>query len=169
MIFPQQISLPLFPVFLSEPLNAILDKKNWPGWQEGSGKVKILPRMGLAFGLGAFQRPRNGSRTPEMDPKWFPQLPLVDLSPFPGSLTHFGASRRLLGQKQGPFWAIFWPSLTPPANLVKKISSKMACTGVPHIVLHVLCSTRTSGGYFRPSEVRFRGIFGPFGRFLFYK
>ena len=46
---------------------------------------------------------------------------------------------------------------------------KMICTGVPHIVLHVLCSTRTSGGYFRPSEVRFRGIFGPFGRFLLYK
>ena len=26
----------------------------------------------------------------------------------------------------------------------------------PHIVLHVSCWTRTSGGYFRPSEVRFR-------------
>ena len=38
--------------------------------------------------------------------------------------------------------------------------SKMACTGVPHIVLHVSCWTRTSGGYFRPSEVRFRGILG---------
>ena len=25
-----------------------------------------------------------------------------------------------------------------------------------HIVLHVSCRTRTSGGYFRPSEVRFR-------------
>ena len=34
----------------------------------------------------------------------------------------------------------------------------MACTCVPHIVLHVSCRTRTSGGYFRPSEVRFRGI-----------
>ena len=32
----------------------------------------------------------------------------------------------------------------------------MACTCVPHIVLHVSCRTRTSGGYFRPSEVRFR-------------
>ena len=34
----------------------------------------------------------------------------------------------------------------------------MACTGVPHIVLHVLCSTRTSEGYYEPSEIRFEGI-----------
>ena len=34
----------------------------------------------------------------------------------------------------------------------------MACTDVPHIVLHVSCWTYTSGGYFWPSEVRFRGI-----------
>ena len=32
----------------------------------------------------------------------------------------------------------------------------MALTCVPQIVLHVSCRTRTSGGYFRPSEVRFR-------------
>ena len=54
--------------------------------------------------------------------------------------------------------ALFWPSLTHPANLVKFFWSKMACTGVPHIVLRVSCGTRTSGGYFWPSEVRFRGI-----------
>ena len=52
--------------------------------------------------------------------------------------------------------ALFWPSLTPPANPVKFFWSKMACTCGPHIVLHVSCRTRTSGGYFRPSEVRFR-------------
>ena len=52
--------------------------------------------------------------------------------------------------------ALFWPSLTPPPNPVKFFWSKMACTCVPHIVLHVSCRTRTSGGYFRPSEVRFR-------------
>ena len=52
--------------------------------------------------------------------------------------------------------ALFWPSLTPPANPVKFFWSKMACTCVPHIVLHVSCRTCTSGGYFRPSEVRFR-------------
>ena len=55
-----------------------------------------------------------------------------------------------------PECAIFWPSLAPPANPVKFFWSKMACTCVPHIVLHVSCRTRTSGGYFRPSEVRFR-------------
>ena len=57
----------------------------------------------------------------------------------------------------------------PPANPVKLFWFKMTWKGVPHIVLHVLCSTCTSGGYLRPSEVRFRGIFGPFGRFLLYK
>ena len=133
-------------------------KKIWPGWQGGSGKVQILPNMGLIFGFWALKRPLNGSRTPEMDPKWSPQLPLIDLSPFPGSWTHLGASRGLRSQKRGPYLAIFGPSLTPPANPVKFFWSKMACTGVPHIVLHVSCRTRTSGGYFWPSEVRFRGI-----------
>ena len=133
-------------------------KKIWPGWQGGSGKVQILPNMGLVFGFWALKRPLNGSRTPEMDPKWSPQLPLIDLSPFPGSWTHLGASRGLRSQKRGPYLAIFGPSLTPPANPVKFFWSKMACTGVPHIVLHVSCRTRTSGGYFWPSEVRFRGI-----------
>ena len=78
--------------------------------------------------------------------------------PFLGSWTHLGASRGLRSQKWGPYLAIFGPSLTPPANPVKFFWSKMACTGVPHIVLHVSCRTRTSGGCFWPSEVRFRGI-----------
>ena len=41
----------------------------------------------------------------------------------------------------------------------------MAFTGVPHIVLHVLCSTRTSGrGYFRPqkSVLSLIAVFGCF-------
>ena len=88
----------------------------------------------------------------------FAGLPLNNFCPFSGSLTHLGASRGLQSQKRGPFWIVFWPSLTPPANPVKFFWSKMACTGVPHIVLHVSCRTRTSGGYFWPSEVRFRGI-----------
>ena len=73
-----------------------------------------------------------------------------------------GGQRR---SKYCPEWAsllaleaIFWPSLTPPANPVNFFWSKMACTGVPHIVLHVSCPTRTSGGYFRPSWVRIRAI-----------
>ena len=39
-------------------------------------------------GFGAVQRPLNWSMTPEMDPKWSPQLPLIDLSPFPDRLKH---------------------------------------------------------------------------------
>ena len=35
------------------------------------------------------QRPLNGPMTPEMDPKWSPQLPLIDLSPFPDLLKHY--------------------------------------------------------------------------------
>jgi len=27
--------------------------------------------------------------TPEMDPKWFPQLPVIDLSPFPDLVKHY--------------------------------------------------------------------------------
>ena len=36
---------------------------------------------------------------------------------------------------------------------------KMACTGVLHIVLHVLCPIRPSGNNFRPSKVSFSAIF----------
>ena len=55
----------------------------------------------------------------------------------------------LSDNKRGPFWALFWHSLTPLANPVKFCCSKMACTGVPNIVLYVLYPTRTSRGHFR--------------------
>ena len=58
--------------------------------------------------------------------------------------------------------------LAPPANPVNIFWSKMACTGVQFMVLHVLCPTGTSKGYSRPSEVRFRAIFAVSGD-LFYK
>ena len=94
------------------------------------------------------------------------------------SLTHLGASTGLRSQQfcigfaaRAAFLAIFWPSMTPPANLVKLFWFKMACTGVPHIVLRVLCWTCTSGFFFRPSKVSFgaiyadsdwqMGVFGP--------
>ena len=51
----------------------------------------------------------------------------------------------------------------PPCQPDQIFWSKIACTGVPHIVLHVLCSTRTSGGHFRPHEVGFRAIFAVLG------
>ena len=45
--------------------------------------------------------------------------------PYLGSLTHLGPSRKLQSQsqkfciyKRGPFWAIFWPSLTPPGQFL---------------------------------------------------
>ena len=58
----------------------------------------------------------------------------------------------------GQYFDLFWSSLTPPANPVNFFWFKMACTCVPLIVLHVSRWTRTSGGYFRSSEVKFRGI-----------
>ena len=73
------------------------------------------------------------------------------LDPFRGLL-------RAQKPKMRPIFGNIWTFPDPPAKLVKFFWSKMACTGVPHIVLHVSCLTRTSGGYFWPSEVRFRGI-----------
>ena len=109
---------------------------------------------------------QNGSRTLEMDSNQLGAVGGIIWGPFPGSWTHLGASRGLKSQKRGPYLAIFGPSLTPPANLVNFFWSKMACTGVPHIVLHVSCRTRTSGGYFWPSEVRFRGILAHFDQLI---
>ena len=86
-------------------------------------------------------------------PEWSPQLPLIDLSPFQGSLTHF---RRAPKPKTRPILGNIWTFPDPPCQPGQFFWSKMACTCVPHIVLHVSCQTRTSGGYFRPSEVRFR-------------
>ena len=53
----------------------------------GSKKVIIWPRMGLAY--------------QNLELKLTPMTPqhTIDLSPFPGSLTHLGASRRLRGHK----------------------------------------------------------------------
>ena len=83
-------------------------KTFWPGWQGGSGKIKIGQNVD-----------QNGPRfwlwSPLEAPKW-------------------------VKDPRNGFW------------------SKMACTSVPHIVLHVSCWTRTSGRYFWPSEDRFRGI-----------
>ena len=55
-----------------------------PGWSE------FAPEW-PEYGFGADQRPPKWSMTPEMDPKWFPQLPLIDLSPFPDLLKRIAA------------------------------------------------------------------------------
>merc|ERR1711952_1681 len=72
--------------------------------------------------------------------------------PFQGSLTHLEAS----GQLQSQIQAILGQILTfpdPPCQLGQLKWSQMACTGVPQIVLHILCSTRTYWGHFRPCKV----------------
>ena len=127
----------------------------------GSKKVKIWLRMGLAF---IYFWPRslleapNGSRTLEMDSNQSGAVGGIILGVFQGSLTHLGASRRLWGQKYIKARPILGHILTffdPPCQPGQFFWSKIACTGVPHIVLHVSCWTQTSWGYFRPSEVRF--------------
>ena len=132
-------------------------------WRAGSGnKAKYGPHFWLLSPLEApkwVQDPGNGLKS--IRGSWGDHLGSIS-----GSWTHLGASWGLRSQKWGPYLAIFGPSLTPPANLVKFFWSKMACTGVPHIVLHVSCRTRTSGGYFWPSEVRFRGILAHFDRLI---
>ena len=46
----------------------------------------------------------------------------------------------------------------PPSQPSQIILVQNYLKGVPHIVLHVLCSTCIPRGYLRPSEVRFRAI-----------
>ena len=137
-------------------------KKVWPGWQRGVREGQNIAQNGPCFWLWSPLEAPKWVRDPGDGLKSIRESWGDHLGSISGSWTHLGASWGLRSQKWGPYLAKFGPSLTPPANLVKKISSKMACTGVPHIVLHVLCSTRTSGGCFRPFEVRFRGIFWPF-------
>ena len=69
--------------------------------------------------------------------------------PFQGSLTHLGASGRLQSQIQAiPGQILTFPD--PPCQLGQLKWSEMACTGVPHIGLHILCSTRNCLGQFKP-------------------
>ena len=68
-----------------------------------------------------------------------------------------GTSGRLQSQIQ----AILGQILTfpyPPCQLGQLKWSQMACTGVPQIVLHILCSTRTYWGHFRPCKVSFSAL-----------
>ena len=68
--------------------------------------------------------------------------------------------------KIAPYCSVFWPSLSSTVDPVKSLWFKMVCTCVPHIVLHVLSSTSTSGGYFRPQKSILTkiAIFGCFWR-----
>ena len=82
-----------------------------------------------------------------------------------GSLVHLWAATGLRRKHLCTFLAIFRPSLAPPANLVKFLWYKMTCHGVQHIVLHVLCWTHTSGGYWGP----LKSVLTPFQATLFFK
>ena len=57
-------------------------------WQRRSGKIKSAPYR-PEFGFGAVLRSPYRSMTPEMDPKWSAQVPVIDLSPFPDLLKHW--------------------------------------------------------------------------------
>ena len=62
-------------------------KKNDRVGRVGQGRSKFAPEW-HEFGFVAVQRSPIGSMTPEMDPKWSAQLPVIDLSPFPDLLKH---------------------------------------------------------------------------------
>ena len=100
------------------------DHKSKAGLPEASSTAFTMYRR-----LKRHLRRLNNSK---MDPKWQPQLPLIDLSSFPVFLT--------------------------PCP-VRFLWSKMGCTHVPYIVIHFLCSTRTYLDHFRPSEVSFFSYF----------
>ena len=99
----------------------------------------------------------NASNGLEMDSNQSRAVGGTIWDPFQGSLTHLGASGRLQSQIQ----AILGQILTfpdPHCQLRQLKWSEMACTGVPQIVLHVLCSTRTIWGHFMPCKVSFSAI-----------
>ena len=63
------------------------------------------------------------------------------------------------------FWAIFWPSLTPPGNTVKIFGQKwlVHCTGIPHVVLYYMFDVQLAplGGIFGPLKSNL-GVFWTF-------
>ena len=70
------------------------------------------------------------------------------LGSFQGSLTNLGAS----GQLQSQIQAILGQILTFPDPPCQPCKIFMIRTGVPHIVLHILCSTRNCLGQFKPCK-----------------
>ena len=64
-----------------------------------------------------------------------------------------GQKQPKLGIFEGTNIGQFWLFLAPPADPVEFLWFKIAGIAYStHIVLHVLCSTRTSGGNFRPQK-----------------
>ena len=148
--------------------------ENW----QSSGKIRTVlkPSGKLAMirkNLDSFETVRKMGYDPEKSGK----LAMIRKNP-----DIFETVRKIDNhlEKSGQFWnrpenwlwsgkiRIVLEVLWPPCKPSQLFWSKMASAGVPHIVLHVLCSTRTFGGQFRPSEVRFRAIFAVSSN-LFYK
>ena len=111
--------------------------KIWLGWQGGSGNEKSA------------KDPKNG---PYLSG---PPNCLWLIWVLSGVLDPFGGPSRALKPNWGHFLGRFWPSLSPPANQVRFLWSKMGRTHVPHKVLHISSWTRTYWGHLRPSEVIF--------------
>ena len=117
----------------------------------GHGRSKSAPEMA--------PESSRGQRICQGPLKWTPNGPshCPYLSPFPWPLTRLGVST----EPRSQILAVSRQILTfpdPQANLVVILLSEMACTGVPHIVQHIFCSTYTFWGHFKPSKVRWRHI-----------
>ena len=70
--------------------------------------------------------------------------------PLEGSEANCLASDSKCEAHSGPYFDLPWP---PPRQPGQVFWSRMTWIGVPHIVQHVLCSTLSSGGYFRHFNV----------------
>ena len=130
-----------------------LATKNWQSWnirKQYFWPYKIINVFLIYKGC-------NALKGQEMDSNQSGAVGRTIWGPFQGSLTHLGTSGRLRSQIQGVLGQIStFPD--PPTNSVKFLQSQMACTVVPHILLHILSSIRTYWGYFRPCKVSFSAI-----------
>ena len=108
--------------------------------QKLSGRAKTFFRKNCypGFWASALNQPLNGSksqRPPEMGPKLTLMCPLIR-----GTYYRSFDSCRSLRKAPKPNIGLFRGHVfifsDPLANPAKFLWSKMACTGVPHIVLH---------------------------------
>ena len=140
-------------------------KKIWPGWQGGSKKVKIWPRMSLAFIyfwprslLEALKWVKDPWSTPKMipptAPDWFESISGV-LDPFRGlERAPKPKARPILGN----ILTYFDPPWTPLPTR-SNFLNEMACTCVRHIVLLMSSITvpNPANGCFPSRSSRSRG------------
>ena len=139
------------------PVRPILDHKNPTGLARwGQGRKKSAQEMASVWLRSPPEAPKC-SKDPWNGPYVAPLTASSWFEFISGVLDPFRGTWSALKPNWGHFLGRLWPSLTPPANQVWFLWSKMGRTCVPHKVLHILCSTRIYWEHFRPSEV--------FGRF----